>query len=136
MKYLFLLYSILLFGCNAKSKGPLRYDGIYATPTAQNEHGDSYRRHLKFYDNGTVISVSSSGTPEQISKWFTKGHENVDEGNYKVEGNNISFTVSDRGKAGVEYNGTITDKEHLTLHSKSVENNHEAESTFIFEEIK
>lgn len=107
-------------GANDSASSPVRFDGIYKSDLRTNKaNGDQSISYLKFYNDGTVITVSSSGTPEQISKWFEKGHEGVSDGRYTVQQNDISFTSTGNG-ISVEYSGKIANKELLQLHLKSL----------------
>lgn len=141
MKYFILLLTIFFFSCNndetpdAKDdSSPVRYDGLYSSGARENENtGDKYTSYLRFYEDGTVISVSTSGTAKQIKEWFKKGHENVSKGKYTIEGKNISFSTVLKD-VEVEYSGKIIDKETLELHTKSLSNNNEADITFSFVE--
>ena len=71
------------------------------------------------------------GTPKEISKWFVKGHENLSQGTYTIEQDNISFTAGDNN-VDVEYKGKIISKQTLQLHTKSLSNNNEADITYSF----
>jgi hypothetical protein len=66
----------------------LRYDGIYR----YHEPSKEVSIYLRFYSDGTVISTASTGTADQVAKWFHRG-SNVDSGHYVVEGNDVQFTI-------------------------------------------
>jgi len=136
MKFLFVLLSVLIFSCSnhkdessASETSPLDLNGIYQTKKLENDQGDAYRYFLKFYEDGTVIRVTSSVTAEDIKGWFKRGHENVGEGEYEMTGDDISFTTT--GKNGeMQYEGKIKDKATLSLRSKSAENDEEEVVTY------
>lgn len=73
--------------------------------------------YLRFYADGRVISVSSTGTPEQIAAWFDYSKDSLPRGEYKIEGDRLRFsTDSERGS--VDYEGRIDGYTlHLTAHS-------------------
>ncbi len=140
MKYLFILTTILIISCNSyenkngetSNSSPVHFNGIYKSAIQTNQNtGDKSTSYLRFYEDGTVINVSSSGTPEQINNWFVKGHENVTEAPYKIEGDKMSFT-SGSGNAAVEYSGKIVTSALLQLHTKSLSNNFEDDVTYTF----
>ena len=90
----------------------LRFDGLYQT--AQEGEDWSY---LRFYPDGTVISVCSNGTPNDLKSWFTKEHANISIGTVLLEGAHLSFT-STSSQGAVDYEGElILDQLHLTLYS-------------------
>ena len=57
--------------------GSLRYDGVYYLPA-----GD-YTRYIRFYADGTVITVSSTGSIAQIKNWFNADGD-VSKGMYRI----------------------------------------------------
>lgn len=133
MKYLSILYLAFLVACNSnenKNGGTasvLQVDGIYQSGVQTNEAtGDKSTNYLRFYSDSSVINVSSSGTAEQIKSWFVKGHENVSQSTYHIEGNHLSFNID-----GVLYDGEILSRDKLQLHTKSNSNDHEADVTYV-----
>ena len=93
----------------------LRFDGLYQTETqvAPPQPGLKAWEYLRFYKDGTVLSVSSTGSPKQVSLWFHKGNEKILQGRYFKRRNEIRFIVhSDKGQ--VDYDGIIY-KEELSL---------------------
>ena len=71
--------------------------------------------YLRFYADGRVIGVSSTGTPEQIVAWFDYSNDSLPRGEYRVEGDRLTFsTGSELGS--VDYEGRI---DGGTLHLKS-----------------
>jgi hypothetical protein len=140
MKYYFLLLAIVMMSCNNHDKSettdndssPVKFDGLYSSDVRINENtGDKSISYLKFYEDGTVISISANGTPEQINKWFKKDHESVSKGSYTINGDAINFSTTYK-EIQVEYSGKIMNSETLQLHSKSLSNNNEADITYSF----
>ncbi|BAY07440.1 hypothetical protein [Calothrix sp. NIES-2098] len=81
----------------------LRFDGIY-----QEDVQNGVYRYIRFYSDGTVITVSSTGNAEQITSWFFKENnkKTFSIGTYIVDSENIIFSSScDIGT--VEYWGNI-----------------------------
>jgi hypothetical protein len=132
MKYalmIFFVFSISIYNVNSQTKSLIRFDGLY-----QSETEDNSREFLRFYDDGTVLSVISSSNAKDLIKWFKKDkHSNqFQKGKYEINNNNIYFTTTDK-YGTVVYQGAI-DEYKLTLKTKSLINN--AESTSIFYFIK
>ena len=92
--------------------GPIRYDGVYF----RKEDSDS-NQYIRFYDDGTVITVTSTGTITQIKNWFDKDNNSPSKGKYVITGDSIIFqSTSEAGR--VDYNGKILDnKLILNIHS-------------------
>jgi hypothetical protein len=92
--------------------GAIRYDGVYY----REEDLDS-NQYIRFYDDGTVITVTSTGTITQIKDWFDKDNDSPSKGRYVITGENISFqSTSEEGR--VDYNGQIFDNRLiLNIHS-------------------
>lgn len=118
--YVLLLLLVMLTGCarlTAFFLGPdVRHDGIYQTePRTKGEH--TTRRYLRFYPDGTVIAVTSTGLPHHLKRWFKRGQPDRSEGEYRIDEQQIVFsTTSPSGT--VDYNGTIDgDELHLQTHS-------------------
>jgi len=102
--------SVLYHECNEKL--PLRCDGIY-----QSEKEEGSWEYARFYDDGTVITVNTTGSPSQVVEWLEKGKMNVYHGKYEIKGNRLNF--SSKSKYGiVDYEGIIQeDTLILNIHS-------------------
>jgi hypothetical protein len=96
---------------------PIRYDGLYLSP------GDGYTAYLRFYADGDVVTVSSTGEPREVASWFGRGHEKPVR--WKLDSERLSFAefidFSDRGEpapAGfIRYSGRF---EGEALHLRAV----------------
>jgi uncharacterized protein (TIGR02391 family) len=106
----------------------LRFDGLYLT----NEEG--YKTYLRFYEDNTIISVSSTGDPEDITNWFNR--ENAEDfndfsiGEYEINERTLEFfTEHERGK--VIYDAVIR-PDTLHVNSKSLINGNESEHVYEF----
>jgi uncharacterized protein (TIGR02996 family) len=68
---------------------------------------------LRFYPDGTVISIATTGTPEEALVWFRPGHEYTSHGTYTLMSvtfpADIQFSVSDRNGT-TAYSGTFDGK--------------------------
>ena len=88
----------------------LRFDGLYQNGC------ENYFYYLRFFEDGQVVQVSSTGTPEEVSRWLKRGYERS--GTYALMGDRISFAiVSPVGR--VRYSGVILNSETLRLDSHS-----------------
>lgn len=98
----------------------LRFDGMYF----HGEDEEDTHSYLRFYEDGTVISVATEaeGGHSQIVNWFNKENaedfRNFSHGTYKTAGRTLQFhTMSPYGE--VEYHGIIRPKVlHITAKSK------------------
>lgn len=105
-----------------KNVPSLRFDGLYRA------EGPSYHSYLRFYEDGTVLQVSTNGKPEQLPRWFAKTHTEVPRGNYAIKGQSISFsTASSEGTVACE--GQILD-DSLDLSSHSYIDDHEGRARY------
>jgi hypothetical protein len=119
-----------------KQKSSLRYDGFYVSIQQSGNH------YLRFYEDGTVISVTVAGTPndlisgepQKVAKWFKKeDSSNFSKGQYKISDSELEFTSTSKN-GSVDYNGTIAG-EKLSLHTFSHINGNESNVYFNFIEI-
>lgn len=108
----------------------VRLDGLYRAKRA----GGKYWHHLRFYADGSVIAVNSSGDARKVFKWFTKDWavemENA-KGKFTISGSKINF--KDKSKYGiVDYKGEIQgDRLILKWHSHINGNRGVSEYEFI-----
>jgi len=79
------------------------------------DDGVRFYRYLRFYPDGTVIGVTSSGTPTDLKRWFNKPYENT--GTYSFVGSRIKFSLTSPSGT-VDYDGRIV-RQVLTLHVHS-----------------
>jgi hypothetical protein len=79
----------------------LRYDGLY-----QSVRPDNSSMYLRFYADGTVLSVGSTGNPEQVAAWLNKAYRSGMKGQYGIRDSILEFTVTNM-EGMVDYKGTI-----------------------------
>jgi len=98
----------------------LRFDGVY-----QSEKTEDYFHYVRFYDDGTVITVSTTGTPQQIKKWFDRKKADLSRGTYMITGTRIVF-ASESKEGVVDYDGRLKGEaidvrvySHINQHSGS-----------------
>jgi hypothetical protein len=110
----------------------LRFDGIYQSER-EADGQPAYWSYVRFYADGAVIEVGSTGDPLQIRKWFTKennGNKNFSRGRYEIKDDQVAFsTTSDSGT--VDYEGAVH-KDGLVLRSYSHINEYRATRTYRF----
>jgi hypothetical protein len=83
----------------------VRVDGLYQAKSA----GEGYSKYLRFYADGSVIGVTSTGTAEEVLRWFTQDWavETFNaEGRFTISGPQISFEDKDMNGT-VAYDGEI-----------------------------
>lgn len=108
----------------------IHFDGLYVAKTGEvnipNNKMEIYT-YIRFYDDGTVYTQTvNSYDPEKVIKWFGKNGRFERYGDYKIEGANITFTVTnnestDKALEGAKtdkYNGKIIDQNKLFLEVK------------------
>jgi len=119
---LLLVILILLCGCNKKNplngigSSDLQFDGIYQSEKYDNQ----YWHYIRFYEDGTVLTVSTAGTPLKIVVWFKK--ENIKTGNFShgkfdVDDNHVVFSATS-ASGTVDHEGDVQ-ADTLTLKSYS-----------------
>ncbi len=101
----------LLFGCGtiiiiimifvfSGCRQPLKFEGLYQ---AEEKGVFSY---LRFYEDGTVLAASLTGTPRDIGRWFDK--DNIfTKGYYQLESPRVKFSILNN-YSSFDYNGVIT----------------------------
>lgn len=135
---LFLLISFLSLAKNCK-KQIIKADGLYVTQCSFKDDEEGDKQYLRFYPNGKVISIPTDceGNDIEISNWFyiqNKETEYLNVGDYKVDGNKITFSTT--SKAGtVKYRGRIMKDGSLKLKSHSLINGYKNREEFRFVKI-
>lgn len=65
---------------------PLRFDGLY-----QNKLPSGSLAYYRFYEDGTVVDVLTSGPPEEVARWLNKGSNAI--GRYTRDGSKLTFFI-------------------------------------------
>ena len=101
----------------------IRCDGVYYRKAS------GYTEYLRFFEDGTVISMSAIWTIDQIKDYFNKSYDNT--GKYEIVENKISFRTTNKF-GSVDYNGQIY-KNKLILNSHSLINGNRRDNVeFLF----
>jgi hypothetical protein len=98
---MFLVSNIFIVGCGTI---PLQFDGMY-----QSEKEDEYWGYVRFYKDNTVITVSSTGNPAEVFRWFKKENIkniNLSNGLYTIKNDILIFSSTDK-YGTVDYEGKI-----------------------------
>ena len=129
---LFLLATLLLLagGCSNPPIRPvgasLKYDGVYRS-TEKPLH---YWNYLRFYPDGEVMEVSSTGTPDDLRNWFNEENLELRRGKFTIDGKSLTFsTVSSQGD--VDYTGEV-DGDHIHLNIYSHINHYQESDVYVF----
>jgi len=123
---------VCFFGVPEASQGEttLRFDGLYGDRSEEFVFGI---RYLRFYEDGTVLSVTSEGSPEQVGKWLNKSHAHALKGQYTLQGAQIRFVLeSPLGK--IEYEGNVKE-DSLELKWYSHITGYRGTSTYTFTRV-
>jgi len=144
--FIIVLMSISFFGCvsnpslNNNQSNIVRYDGVYFMSYNREifqatTAGGFSNVYLRFFEDGKVIDVNSTGNPDQIKSWFNYDNKNVGKGSYTINENRIIFTTvfEEIGfeTISVEYNGYISSN-GLILDSLSSNGNESKDLIFVF----
>jgi hypothetical protein len=118
-------------------KYQVRYDGLYETVcNYEVEDDEGEQGYLRFYSDGTVISVGTScdGSAEQLRDWFNLEMEYLRKGIYKIKGQKIEFSTT--GVNGtVNYMGKIDKNGNLSLKVISDINGYKSREEYSFIQI-
>jgi len=107
----------------------VRYDGFYAKPATD----EGYTEFLRFYPEGTMLEVTTSGSAEQIITWFNREHPDLGTGLYEIVGDRIKFAATTFYGGPIEYDGTIREEgAELHLHTLSRINGHQSDGVWRF----
>jgi len=109
----------------------LKFNGVYRSTKAN----DGWQ-YLRFYSDGTVISVSSTGDSDAVARWFKKENtesKGLPHGRYEIKDQRLSFSAATK-RGTVDYEGVI-EENALTLKSHSRINDHRATRTFSFVQL-
>jgi len=124
---LFLLFSVITcFG----QKYELKTNGLYRSKKTD----DGYWYYLKFYNDKSVIAISSTGKSRRLKKWFNRENKNIPTGKYNIERDSISFFVTS-SVGTVLYSGDIL-KNSLQLHVESQINGRISNERYKFKKNK
>jgi hypothetical protein len=128
LSVILILTLMVLISYSQDKKNTVRFDGVYQTaPEIDTADNDTTWNYLRFYEDGTVISVSASGAVEHLAPWFTVSEtksktdwqQNPSKGHYKVRGNKIHFTITSK-QGSIVYKGSVLGETKLVLHYKSL----------------
>lgn len=85
----------------AEDPGVLAFDVLYAS-----EQNDDSRKYFRFYEDGHVSQVGSTGAPDKVANWLGRSHQHSGQGTYTLDGSTITFaTTTEAGT--VDYRGTL-----------------------------
>ena len=87
--------------------GPLRFNGLYRSA----EKTDGSANYFRFYEDGTVLSVSIGGpsTIANLAPWFTRENKgNHSRGRYLLNNSLIQFSVTS-SQGTIDYEGEALD---------------------------
>jgi hypothetical protein len=121
-------------GAHIPASVPPRTDGLYWSSPADTSHGGRplviSRRYLRFYADGTVLHVSSTGAPSDLRRWFSRGRSGLAVGRYVIERQQIRFSVVwENGQ--IDFAGTA-ERDSLRLRFDSQPNGHQKTETYYF----
>lgn len=86
----------------------VHFDGLYQSEQVGKGRDKSWS-YIRFFPNGLVITVSSTGEPRHLKQWFDKNYPRTkyaSSGRFTVEGRHIKF-ISTSSSGTVDYEGEI-----------------------------
>jgi uncharacterized protein (TIGR02996 family) len=103
------------------------HDGVYRCPNT------GYSSYLRFYPDGTVLTVSSTGDPAQVMTWFAPDHPHISQGRYSLQWSptcvRVEFSSTDVAGT-VDFNGMI-EGQTILLNSHSQINGHRSQDRYV-----
>jgi predicted 3-demethylubiquinone-9 3-methyltransferase (glyoxalase superfamily) len=122
------IFFALLFCAKVNAQQKMSYDGYYIT---QPDTNSPFKYYLRFYPDGTVITVTTAGKPENLARWFTKDYKDVAKGKFELKDSTITFFIrTDKGE--INYTGTLSPDNRMTLTVKSAINKYEGKEEYYF----
>lgn len=98
--------SIFLSLLSGYAEAPVvKYEGVYRSEKISH-NGETLWKYLRFYPNGKVISVTSTGAPADLKAWFNDESPNVSYGVVTLHDDVISFNSEDK-YGNVAYSGKM-----------------------------
>jgi len=104
----------------------IRFNGLYQL------ENDGIYEYLRFYDDGTVLSIASTGQPETVIFWLNLEQEaDHGKGAYTIRGKKIEFTSRSKDGGAVDYVGSI-EGNRIILRSHSHINDYRGVQEYAF----
>jgi hypothetical protein len=104
---------LALFACfafaNPIYSSTIRFDGVYRgpfLPPASWHVKKDLWLYFRFYPNGSVVSLLSTGTPTEVAKFIRPNLELSGNGTYSVTGDRVDIRVTTRHDSTI-YSGKI-----------------------------
>lgn len=136
---------ILLLGSAATAQGKTIHhiDAVYSTDKIvfiDGKNLNGYYYHLRFYPDGAVIGVTSTGVYTDIRRWFHKNSETVEAGTYSLKDGGVCFTLEIKRNpttvyppyaiGPVEHYCGHFDGSDFVAHTHSLINGHDGDEVF------
>ena len=117
MKFMLLFFLVISLSTNLYAQN-IRFDGFYVKiKDSSNLTGTN--EYLRFYKYGEIfIGTTTTGSPQQIEKWFNLENKNMLRGNFYLAKNKISFLI-EIPDGSIRYAGEILEDGILNLKIES-----------------
>ena len=86
---------------NAAETSTIRFDGVYYASVAwppgwgqKAKKGSALFLYFRFYPDGTVVSLLSTGTPMEVGRFIRRNLEESGNGTYSISGDRLHFRVT------------------------------------------
>ena len=105
-----LVLACFAFASPAQSS-TLRFDGVYRAPVQPPASWPvkpikELFLYFRFYPDGSVVSLLSTGTPMEVAKFIRRNLEESGNGTYSISGDGLHFRVTTR-HGSIIYSGKI-----------------------------
>ena len=98
---------------NAAQTSAIRFDGVYYAsvpwPPGRGQKakkGSALFLYFRFYSDGSVVSLLSTGTPTGVAKFIRRNLEESGNGTYSISGDRLHFRVITR-HGSIIYSGKL-----------------------------
>ena len=129
MKIIIMLF-LVLFELSAYAQKDSSYDGYYVSVPDSNSMS-MFKYYLRFYQDGSVIGVTTAGKPANLVPWFKKENKTPYKGRYTLSDSTIKFSMTSE-QGDVTYEGKLTADNKLMLTVKSLINKYEGKEEYAF----
>ena len=98
---------------NAAQTSTIRFDGVYYASVPwppgwglKAKKGSALLLYFRFYPDGSVVSLLSTGTPMEVAKFIRRNLEESGNGTYSISGDRLHFRVTTR-HGSIIYSGRV-----------------------------
>ncbi|MEL6972470.1 MAG: hypothetical protein AAFZ63_21165 [Bacteroidota bacterium] len=150
--FVYLVAVLSILSGFVKSRNHIRLNGLYVVdnteemlavmeekrgglkPVSLDEDIKKYYKYLRFYEDGTAVGVTSTGTPRKVVQWLNKEHEDISSGTYQVRRDSVFMTLTNTA-GSVVYKGWISGRK-IRMSTESLINGYKGSYVYKFKKIR